>query len=136
MPNARLTIPPVPKPSTNGVGPSYVRTVRPFTRKDACPELGEPSIGSAQLNDDSVECVASAPPHPKAPRAPSRKEMDELLKQVSCFTESEGLVNNIGDLFPTTRRVSMDLSDDPNISFVDRLPFDTLEFFAACIPHM
>ncbi|RVW25247.1 hypothetical protein CK203_108206 [Vitis vinifera] len=131
-----LAIPSVPKPSVDGVGPSHVPTVRPFTGKNACLELGEPSIGLAQLSDDSVECVAFVPPCPKTPRAPSWKEMVELLKQVPCFTESEGLVNNIGDLFSTTRRVSMDLSGDPNISFVARLPFNTLDSIASHILPM
>lgn len=33
----------------------------------------------------------------------------------------------MGVLFPATRRVSMDLDGDPNISFVTRLAFGTLE---------
>lgn len=36
-------------------------------------------------------------------------------------------MNNMGVLFPATRRVSMDLDGDPNISFVTRLAFGTLE---------
>ena len=58
------------------------------------------------------------------------------MKQILCFTEKETLVNNIGDLFPATRRVSMDLDGDPNISFVARLPFDTPESVASHILPM
>lgn len=130
------TVSPTPKPSTDGVGPNHVPIVRPSTGKYARLKLGKPSIGPAQHNDDSVECMAFVPLHPKASCALSWKEMAELLKQVPCLTESEDLGNNIGDLFPATRQVSMDLSGNPNISFVARLPFGTLESVASCIPPM
>lgn len=67
---------------------------------------------------------------------PTMKKMDELLKQVPYFIKNEAPVNNIGDLFPTTRWVSVDLGDDPNISFVAQLPFGTLESVASRIPPM
>ena len=60
-------------------------------------------------------------------RAPNREKIAELMNQIPCFTEKKTLVNNMGKLFSVTRRVSMDLDDDPNISFVARLLFSTLE---------
>lgn len=45
-------------------------------------------------------------------------------------------MNNIGDLFLATQRVSMDLDGDPNIFFVARLLFGTLDFVASRIPPM
>ena len=60
----------------------------------------------------------------------------ELMKQIPCFTERKTLVNNMGKLFLVTRRVSVDLDDDPNISFVARLLFSTLESIVSRILPM
>ena len=46
------------------VGTSHVPDGRSSVGKDACLELGGPSTGLTQLNDDSVECVAFIPPRP------------------------------------------------------------------------
>lgn len=108
----------------------------PLAKKASCPKLGGPSTSLAYLNDDSIECVASIPSCHQAPRAPNQEKIVELLKQVPCFTESEALVNNIGGLFPATRRVSVDLDNDPNIFFMARLPFGILDFVASLIPPM
>lgn len=43
-------------------------------------------------------------------------------------------MNNIKDLFPATKQVSMDLGDDPNIFFMAQLSFGIPEFVASCIP--
>lgn len=111
-------IPPMPKPSIDVTGPSHVSTVRPFIGKYVRPELGEPSAGLTQLSNNSIECVASVPPHPQGLSTPSQEEMVELLKQVPYFTESETPVNNIKDHFMATRQVLIDLGNDPSISFV------------------
>lgn len=73
-------ISPMPKPSIDATGPSHVPTVRPSTEKYVRLELGGPSIGPTQLSNDSVECVASVPPHPQTLRTPSQEEMVELMK--------------------------------------------------------
>lgn len=100
-------------------GTNHVLDMRPFSAGKAFhPKLCGPSIGLSYFSDDSVECIASILSCPQAPRAPNRKEIPELLKQVPCFTESEALVNNIGGLFLATRRVSVDLNGDPRNSFV------------------
>lgn len=122
-----LAIPPVPKPSIDVAGPSHVPTMRPFIGKYVHPKLDGPSTGPAQLNDDSFECVAYVPPRPQVPSTPSQEEMVELLKQVPYFIESEAHVNNIGDHFLATQQVSMDLGNDPSISFMAQLSFGTLE---------
>lgn len=131
-----LAISPVPKPSIDVAGPSHVLTVRPSTRKYVHPKLGGPFTGPAQLNDDSVECVAYVTPRPQAPSTPNQEEMVELLKQVSYFIESEAHVNNIGDHFLATQQVSMDLGDDPSISFMAQLSFGTLESIVSHIIPM
>lgn len=45
-------------------------------------------------------------------------------------------MNNIGDLFPATRRVLTDLDGDPSVSFVARLPFGIPELVASRILRM
>lgn len=116
-------------------GPVMCR-LRPSTGKYVHPKLGGSSTGPAQLNDDSVECVAYVPPRPQAPSTPSQEEMVELLKQVPYFIESEGHLNNIGDHFLAIQQVSMDLGDDPSISFMARLSFGTLESIVSHILPM
>lgn len=89
----------VPEPLVAVAGTNHVPDMRPFSAgKSFHPKLGGPSIGLTYLSDDSVECIASILSCPQAPRAPNRKEIPELLKQVPCFTESEALVNNIRGL--------------------------------------
>lgn len=62
------------KPSVIATGPSHVLTVRLSVGKDACLELGGPSIGPAQLSNDSVEWVASVSPRLQVPRAPNHEK--------------------------------------------------------------
>ncbi|KAL6313060.1 hypothetical protein AAG906_012814 [Vitis piasezkii] len=134
VPISAITL--APEPLIAAVGTSHVPDGRYSTGKYAHLELGGPFTGSTQLNDDSVECVASIPPRPQAPRASNYEEMTKLLKQVPCFTESEAPMNYIRDLFPATRRVSADLGGDPSVSFVARLPFGIPESVASRIPPM
>lgn len=47
------------------------------------------------------------------------------MKHIPSFIEREALVHNMGVLFLATRRVSVDLESDPNLSFANRLPFGT-----------
>ncbi|RVX00865.1 hypothetical protein CK203_026558 [Vitis vinifera] len=70
----------VPKPSTDAVGLSRVPDARPSIGKDAYPKRG--------------------------PRAPSWKEMIELLKQVPYFTKTKAPSISMGDFFPATKRVT------------------------------
>lgn len=72
--------PPFDVVGPNRSGPSHVPIIRPSVGKDTRPELDGPSTNLVPLNNDSVECVASISPHPPTTRAPSRKEMVELLK--------------------------------------------------------
>lgn len=52
---------PMPKPSTNAVGPSCVSTMRLPIRKDAHSKWGGASTSPVPPNDDPVECVAFVP---------------------------------------------------------------------------
>ncbi|RVW27621.1 hypothetical protein CK203_099147 [Vitis vinifera] len=74
-----LAIAPILTPSAVVVGDN------PSTEEVAHPELRRPSSCLVQLNDDSVECVASIPPHPQASRTPSREEITELMKTTPTF---------------------------------------------------
>ncbi|KAL6348166.1 hypothetical protein AAG906_002784 [Vitis piasezkii] len=53
-------------------------------------KLRRPSSCPVQLNDDSIECVASGPPHPQASRA-SREEITELMKATLTFPSRPNL---------------------------------------------
>lgn len=57
------------------------------------------------------------------------EEMTELLKQVPYFIETKALMTHMGDFFFffATKRVTVDLDDDPPISFVTQLSFGTPE---------
>ena len=81
-------IPPTPKPSFDAIRPNRVPTARPPIGKDARPELNRASTGPAPPNSDFVELTTLVLLHLQAPRAPSIKEMVELLKQVPYFTRS------------------------------------------------
>lgn len=129
-------ISPTPKPSADAVGASCVLIVRPLVGKDVFLERDKASPSSVLPNNDFVEYVASIPPHPQAPRTPNREEMVELLKQVPYFTEVEPPVTSMEDFFLATKRITMDLDEDPLISFVARLPFNTLESVVSNIRTM
>lgn len=122
-----LNIPPPPRPSVDAIGPDHVPAMRSLIGKYAHPERGEASIGSAPINDDLDRKDVSASPRPQTPRVPSWEEMVELLKQVPYFTKVEPPVTNMGDFFPLTKRVTVDLDDNPPISCATQLPYGTLE---------
>lgn len=61
-----------------------------FSTEEAIhPRPEGPSIGPAQLDDDSVKCVAFVPSCSQAPRAPNREKITELMKHISCFIKRE-----------------------------------------------
>lgn len=55
------------------------------------------------------------------------------MRQIPSFIERGAPVHNMGVLFLATRRVSMDLESDPNLSFATRLPFGTSNTIVSCI---
>lgn len=123
--------------SATAAGTNPVLDERSFSaRVTIHPKLGGFSIGSTQLNYDSIEYITSILPRPQAPRALSQEEIAALMKQIPCFIEGDAPVNNIEDLFPATWRVLVDLDDDHNISFMAQLSFGTLESVISPILHM
>lgn len=95
-----LTFASVTGPSAVAAGTNPTLDERLFSTEGSIHlESWRPSSGPEQLNDDSIEWVAFIPSHPQAPRAPSREEMAELMKQIPSFTEREAPVHNMGILF-------------------------------------
>lgn len=126
----------VPKPSTDAVGLSRVPDARPSIGKDAYPKRGGVSTVSIPLSDELVDYTTSVPPCAQGPRAPSWKEMIELLKQVPYFTKTKAPSISMGDFFPATKRVTVDLNGDLLISFIVRLPFSNPESVISHIQPM
>lgn len=58
------------------------------------------------------------------------------MRYIHSFIERKSLVHNIGVFFSATRRVSMDLESNPNLSFAARLLFGTLDTVVSHILFM
>ena len=114
----RRQVLPMPMPPLDTVGPSSTLVVE----KEVDPTLGGVSGGVALVEEglDQKDTPASAPP-------PSWDEMMEMLKHMSCFTDAEPPFTKMSDLFPFTKRISMNLGGDPPIFVSTRLPFGTPE---------
>ncbi|KAL6348494.1 hypothetical protein AAG906_009954 [Vitis piasezkii] len=74
-----LAIAPILAPSATEAGSN------PSAEEAAHPELIRSSSCPVQVNNDSVECIASGPPHPQASCVPSREEITELMKTIPTF---------------------------------------------------
>ena len=123
--------PSAPMPLVNAVGPNNAPIAKSPTRKDVCPTQDGTSIGPTHVGDNLDRKDASIPS-----RVPSWEEMAELLKQVPCFTEAEPLSTNMADFFLLTKRVSVDLDDNPSVNVATRLPYGTQEFIVSHIQSM
>ena len=55
-------------------------SINPPTEEVLYQEPRRPFFCSAQLGDDSVDCVASVSSHPQVSRVPSREEITNLMK--------------------------------------------------------
>lgn len=54
--------------------------------------------------------------------------MMEMLKRVPCFTDAEPFSTKMSDLFPLTKRILVNLGEEPPVFVSTRLPFSTPEF--------
>lgn len=127
----------MPAPSAAATGTNSTSNKRLLLAEEVGhQEPRRPSFGLEHLNDDSVECMASIPSHPKSPLTPSWKEIAKLMRQIPSFTKGKAPVHNMGVLFLVNRRVSMDLESDPSLSFVARLPFGTSDIVVSRILPM
>lgn len=125
-PEPILAIAQVPTPSTAiaGINPKPNKRLL-STEGTAHQEPGRPSFGPEHLSNESVECVASVPSHPKSSRIPNRERIVELMRQISFFTKRETPMHNMGVLFLVTWQVPVELKSDPSLTFIARLPFGT-----------
>ena len=88
-------------------------------------ELRRPSIGPDHFSEESFEHMISSLSRPKPSYVPSREEIAEFLRQIPSFIERETLVQKMGVLFSATQRILIEIDNDPNQSFMARLPYST-----------
>lgn len=122
----------------NVVGPSAAAMIQPnaiapsnapATEKEACgTEAGSDAAVAEGAPDEKGSPAPTTPP--------SWEKMMEMLKRVSCFTNAETPSSKMLDLFPLTKRISVNMSGDPPTFVLARLPFGTLEFVVSCIQHL
>ena len=110
--------PPMVVPQSNVAGPSSA----PATEKEAGLTTGEAPGDAAPVERVSDE-KDSPVPVPATP--PSWDEMMEMLKHVPCFTDSEAPYTKMSDFFPLTKRISVNMGDDPPSFVPAPLPFGT-----------
>lgn len=60
----------------------------------------------------------------------------EMLKRVSCFTDAESPSTKMSNLFPFTKRISVNLGGDPPTFVSAQLPFGTPEFVVSRIQQL
>lgn len=95
-----------------------------------------PFVVLNSFNKESFECMNFSPLRLKPTYVPSREEISELLNLIPSFIEREPLVQNIGVLFPAIQWIPVEIDENPNRSFITRLPYSTLDITIARILHM
>lgn len=106
---------PVPPPSTTAVGIISEPNERlPLVEGTTHHEPRRPSFGLDHLSDESIECVASFPSHPKSSHILNQEEIIELMRQIPSFTERETPVQNMGMLFSATQQIPVEMESNPN----------------------
>lgn len=59
--------------------------------------------------------------------------MMEMLKQIPCFNDAEPSSTKMSDLFPLTKRILVNLGEEPPVFVSTRLLFSTFEFVVSRI---
>lgn len=59
-----------------------------------------------------------------------------MLRRVPCFTDVESHSTKMSDLFSFTKRISMNMGDDPPVFVSARLPFGTPESVVSRIQQL
>lgn len=116
-------VPPVVVPPPDVAGPSSA----PIAEKEANGKESSPATGEAPGDADPIEEVLDKKTTPTPVSPPSWDEMMEMLKHMSCFTDSESLFIKISDFFPPIKRIFVNLSGDPLFFVSAQLPFGTPE---------
>lgn len=99
-------------------------------------EMRKPFIVSGNISEDSFQCLNSSFLHPKPTYVPSREEVSELLSCIPFFIEKETLVQDTRVLFLATQRIPIEVDEDPNQSFMTRLPYGSPNTAIGTIIHM
>ena len=77
---------------------------KPFSVDDIpYHKMKKPFVISGNISEESFECLNLSFLYPNPTYVPSQKEMFELLRRISSFTEMEPLVQEMGTLFPITQ---------------------------------
>ena len=121
----------------NVIGPSVAVVVQPDVAAPSNAPAAEEVRGKKGGSDAAVTEEASDEKNSPAPTAPpSWEEMMEMLKGVSCFTDTEAPSTKMSDFFPLTKRVSINIGGDPPTFVKAWLPFGTPKSVVSCIQHL
>lgn len=98
------------------------------TEKNACPTKDGILVGHTLGGDINEKGIPIS--------FPIWEEINALLRKVPCFSTPEPPALAIDAFFPLTCHHFVNLSGDPPITVVPRLPHDTPEFVLQCINMM
>ena len=98
--------------------------------------MRKPFVILRNISEDSFECLNSSPFLPKLAYVPNWEKVFKLLSCISFFIEREPLVQDMGVLFPGMQWIPVEVDEDPNQSFIARLPYGTPYTTIAYIIHM
>ncbi|KAL6350513.1 hypothetical protein AAG906_019160 [Vitis piasezkii] len=104
-----------------------MRTSPPATLSSLSASASSFSLFSSSSNDKAKTGPAYVP---------SREEVSELLSRIPFFIERETLVQDMRVLFPATQRIPIEVDEDPNQSFMTRLPYGSPNTAIGTIIHM
>ena len=96
----------------------------------------KPFILLGNINEDLFEYSNSFLLHPKPTYVPSKKEVSKFLSRIPSFTENEPLVQDMRVLFLAMQWILIEVDEDPNQSFMTRLPYGTTDTVITRIIHM
>ena len=95
-------------------GPSAAAVIHPYAAAPSNIPVAEEEARGTEAGQDAA--VAEGAPDEKgnpAPAAPlTWKEMMEMLKRVSCFTDIEAPSTKMSDIFPFTKRIFVNMGGD------------------------
>lgn len=140
-PNAAVAAQPdIARPSATAMaqpdapGPSVAAVAQPGVTAPS----NAPSAVEARGTEGGPEAAVDeeAPDKKSSPAVvvpPSWVKMMEMLKGVSCFTDTEAPSTRMSDFFSLTKRVSVNIGGDPPTFVKARLPFGTPESVVSCI---
>ena len=95
-------------------GPSAAVVIHPYAAAPSNIPVAEEEARGTEAGQDAA--VAEGAPdekgNPTPATPPTWKEMMEILKRVSCFTDVEAPSAKMSDFFPLTKRISSNMGGD------------------------